>query len=157
MGKVKHHNKTITNRRAKFDYTIGDTYIVGLELTGAETKALRLGHGNLTASYVTIKDNQLLLINATITGTEAVHIKEEDQTRSRRLLAKRREINQLIQQKHQGKTIIPLEILNKGRFIKLKIATATGKKRYDKRETLKLRSAKRQMEARIKVNSRIIK
>ncbi|MGH7234642.1 MAG: SsrA-binding protein SmpB [Candidatus Saccharimonadales bacterium] len=154
MAKAKRRTKSIVNRRARYDYEVGDSFIVGLELTGAETKALRLGHGNLTGAYVTIKDNQLLLINANISGTSSVHINEEDQTRSRRLLAKRREIDQLIQSKHQGKTIIPLEILNQGRFIKLKIATATGKKRYDKRETLKKRSATRQIEARLKSNRR---
>ena len=152
MVKAKRKSKALVNRRARFDYAINDSYVVGMELTGAETKALRLGHGNLTGSYVTIKDNQLLLINATISGTSAVHIKDADQTRSRRLLAKRREIDNLIQAKQQGKTIIPLEILNQGRFIKLRIATATGKKRYDKREALKQKSARRQIETRLKAN-----
>ncbi len=150
MAKAKRTTKSIVNRRARYDYMIGDTLIVGLELTGAETKALRLGHGNLTGSYVSIKDNQLYLINATISGTGAIHIKDVEQTRTRKLLAKRREINHLIETKHQGKTIIPLEILTQGRFIKLKIATAQGKKRYDKRETLRQRSAKRQIETKLK-------
>ncbi len=149
MAKTKVKPKSITNRRARFDYAIDDTYIVGLELTGAETKALRLGHGNLTGSYVTIKDNQLQLLNATINGTAAIQISETDQTRTRRLLAKRREINQLIETKQHGKTIIPLEILNRGRYIKLKIAVATGKKHYDKRETIK----KRDVERRIRTNT----
>jgi SsrA-binding protein len=145
VSKAKKTTKSILNRRARFDYTIGDTLIVGLELTGAETKALRLGHGNLTGSYVTIKDNQLFLINAMVMGTSAIRIEEENQTRSRRLLAKRREIDHLIQAKHQGKTIIPLEILTQGRYIKLKIATAIGKKRYDKREAIKKRDAERRI------------
>ena len=149
MARTKVKPKSITNRRARFDYAVGDTYIVGLELTGAETKALRLGHGNLTGSYVTIKDNQLQLLNATINGTAAIQISETDQTRTRRLLAKRREINQLIELKQHGKTIIPLEILNRGRYIKLKIAVATGKKHYDKRETIK----KRDVERRIRTNT----
>ncbi len=142
--------KSIVNRRAKYDYLIEKSYIVGMSLTGAETKALRLGHGQLSGAYVTIKDNQLLLINATINGTNGIRINESDQTRSRNLLAKRREIDNLIQEKQQGKTIIPLEILNKGRFIKLKIAVAKGKKRYDKRQTLKARSEQRQINSAIK-------
>ena len=145
MAKAKPKIKSISNRRARFDYAVGDTYIVGMELTGAETKALRLGHGNLTGSYVVVKDGELMLLNATINGTAAVRIPEIEQTRTRRLLAKRREINQLIDAKQQGKTIIPLEILNRGRYIKLKIATATGKKHYDKRETIKKRDAERRI------------
>lgn len=149
MAKAKPKTKHISNRRARFDYAVGDVYSVGLELTGAETKSLRLGHGNLTGSYVTVKDNQLMLLNATVFGSAAIRIGEGEQTRTRRLLAKRREINQLIEAKQQGKTIIPLEILTQGRYIKLKIATATGKKLYDKRETIK----KRESERRIRTNN----
>lgn len=145
MAKKTSKARTIQNRRARFDYAIGDTYIVGLELTGAETKALRLGNGQLTGSYVTIKDNQLFLLNALINGTRGIAINENDQTRTRRLLAKRREINQMIQAKQQGKTIIPLEMLTQGRYIKLKIAIAQGKKQYDKRQALKARDESRNM------------
>ncbi len=149
-SKKRRQPKQIVNRRARFDYAIGDTYIVGMELSGAETKALRLGLGNLVGSYVTIKDDQLWLINATISGTGSVRISDQDQTRTRRLLAKRREINQMIQAKQQGRTIVPLEILNRGRYIKLKIAIAQGKKRYDKRQTIKKRSEERQMANAVK-------
>ena len=144
MAKAKHRSKQIVNRRARYDYVIGDTYIVGLELTGAETKSLRLGLGNLSGAYVNIKDDQLWLLNATISGTGAVRINDSEQTRTRRLLAKRREINQLVSAKQQGNTIIPLEILSQGRYIKLKIAAAQGKKKYDKRQTIKRREAERQ-------------
>ena len=141
---------SITNRRARFDYTIGETYVVGLVLTGAETKALRLGQGQLSGSYVTVKDNQLLLVNSLISGSRGVSIPESDQTRSRVLLAKKREINQMIEAKVQGRTIVPLELLTTGRYIKLKIAVATGKKRYDKRQTLKARSEQKQMDIAIR-------
>ena len=100
--------KSIVNRRARYDYNILDTCIVGMELTGAEAKSLRLGHGQLTGSYVTIKDNELQLINATINGTGSIRISESEQTRNRRLLAKRREIDHMIEAKQQGKTIVPL-------------------------------------------------
>ena len=144
------HAKTILNRRARYDYAIGDTYIVGIELTGAETKSLRLGHGQLIGSYVTVKDNQLYLLNATINGTRGITISESDQTRTRRLLAKRREIDKMIQAKQQGKTIIPLELLTQSRYIKLKIATAQGKREYDKRQTIKARDETRNMRKLIK-------
>ncbi len=137
--------KAIVNRRARYDYAIGDTFVVGIELTGAETKALRLGHGQLVGAYVTIKDNQLYLLNATINGTRGIVISDSDQTRTRRLLAKRREIDQMIQAKQQGRTIIPLELLTQGRYIKLKIAIAKGKREYDKRQTLKKRDQQQQI------------
>ena len=143
MAKKPRRTGTITNKRARYDYQLGDTLIVGMQLNGAETKALRLGHGQLRGAYVTEKDGELWLINAQITGDKGIAIDESTKTRSRKLLAKRAEINRLIQAKVQGMTIVPLEVLNKGRYIKLKIALGRGKKRYDKRETLKRRQQER--------------
>ena len=143
MAKKPRRTGTITNRRARYDYQLGDTLIVGMQLNGAETKALRLGHGQLRGAYVTEKDGELWLINAQITGDKGIAIDESTKTRSRKLLAKRAEINRLIQAKAQGMTIVPLEVLNRGRYIKLKIALGRGKKRYDKRETLKRRQQER--------------
>src|SRR5688572_31021817 len=114
--------KQITNRRARHDYELGDGLVVGIELSGAETKALRMGHGQLRGAYVTVKDGELILINAAVNGTRGIPISETDQTRSRKLLAKRREIDALIEAKQQGRTIVPLEILTGGRYIKLRIA-----------------------------------
>jgi SsrA-binding protein len=143
MAKKRQPTKKIVNRRAKFDYELGDSLVVGLQLSGAETKALRLGHGQLRGAYVTVKDNELWLLNSQITGIKGINISETDQTRSRKLLAKRREIDQLIEAKQEGRTIVPLELLTQGRFIKLRIAIGRGKKRYDKRETLKRRQQER--------------
>lgn len=151
MAKKKPNQpKKITNRRARHDYELGDSLVVGLELTGAETKALRMGHGHLRGAYVTLKQNELFLINATIAGTSGIVINESDQTRARRILAKRREIDALVEAKQQGKTIVPLEILTQGRFIKLRISAGRGKKRYDKRQTLKARDDARQAASAIK-------
>ena len=135
--------KRIENRRARHDYELGDSLVVGIALTGSETKNLRLGHGQLRGSYVNVKDSELWLVNATINGTNSIPMNEGDQTRNRRLLAKRREISALIEAKQQGKTIVPLEMLTQGRFIKLKIAIGRGKKQYDKRQTLKKRDETR--------------
>lgn len=143
----------IANRRARHDYTLADTLIVGISLTGPETKALRLGHGQLQGAYVTIKDGELWLINAAIIGNNNLPISETERTRSRKLLAKRREINALMAAKQQGQTIVPLEILTGGRYIKLKIAIGRGKKRYDKRQALKAREAQRRADSFIKANS----
>lgn len=146
--------KRIANRRARHDYELGDSLVVGLELTGAETKSLRMGHGHLRGAYVTVKDGELYLINATITGSAGIKIDESDQTRARRLLAKRREINALIGAKQQGRTIVPLEILAKGRYIKLRLAAGKGKKLYDKRQTLKRREDDRRAQAALKTRRR---
>ena len=143
MAKKPRKTGTITNKRARYDYQLGDTLIVGMQLNGAETKALRLGHGQLRGAYVTEKDGELWLINAQITGDKGIAIDESTKTRSRKLLAKRAEIDRLIQAKAQGLSIVPLEVLNRGRYIKLRIALGRGKKRYDKRETLKRRQQER--------------
>jgi SsrA-binding protein len=142
--------KSIQNRRARFDYELGDALVVGVELTGAEVKSLRLGHGNLRGAYVTVKGDELFLLNGTINGTSGVRIDEQDQTRTRRLLAKRREIDALIEAKAQGRTIVPLELLTHGRFVKLRIAIGKGKKQYDKRQTLKARDESRQIHRALK-------
>ncbi|HSW99442.1 MAG TPA: SsrA-binding protein SmpB [Patescibacteria group bacterium] len=150
MKKKQAQTKHIVNRRARHDYELGDSLVVGIALTGGETKALRMGHGQLRGAYVTVKDGELLLVNTTINGTSGVEISEADQTRNRILLAKRREIEQLIEAKQQGRTIVPLEILTAGRYIKLRIAIGKGKKAYDKRQTLKKREEDRHMAAAMK-------
>ncbi|TXG76346.1 SsrA-binding protein SmpB [Patescibacteria group bacterium] len=152
----KKSNQTgrIINRRARFDYELSDDLVVGLELTGAETKSLRRGHGQLRGAYVTVKDSarggELWLINASITGDNGIVISDTDKTRARKLLAKRREIDALIAAKQQGRTIVPLELLTRGRYIKLRISVGKGKKHYDKRETIKRRDTDRQTKAELK-------
>jgi len=145
--------KQISNRRARHDYELGDSISAGIVLSGGETKALRMGHGHLRGAYVTIKDGELWIINATIVGTRGVHVPESDQTRSRKLLASKREIKHLEDAKQQGRTIVPLEILTGGRFIKVRIAIGKGRKQYDKRQALKARDESRNMSAAIKAGS----
>jgi SsrA-binding protein len=148
MAKKKPNQpKSIQNRRARFDYELGDSLVVGLALTGAETKSLRMGHGQLRGAYVTIKGDELYLLNGTVNGTNGVPVPESDQTRTRKLLAKRKEINALIVAKQQGKSIVPLELLTGGRFIKLRIAIGKGKREYDKRQVLKKRDQDRESRA----------
>lgn len=148
MAKTKANQpKSIQNRHARFDYELGDSLVVGVELTGAEVKSLRMGHGQLRGAYVTVKDNEIYLLNAAINGTHAVPLTETEQTRTRKLLAKRREIDALVEAKQQGRTIVPLQLLTGGRFIKLRIAVGKGKKNYDKRQTLKKRDQDREAQA----------
>ncbi len=146
MKKKQATTKLISNRRARHDYALRDSLIVGLQLTGAETKALRLGQGQLRGAHILVKDGELWLINAVISGNQSVHISEEDQTRSRKLLAKRREIDKMIATKQQGLSIVPLEILTRGRYIKLRIASGRGKKLYDKRASLMKKEQQRKID-----------
>ncbi len=143
VNKPKSQTKKITNKRARFDYDLGSEFVAGLSLTGAETKSLRMGHGHLKGSYVTAKDNELWLFNATINGTNGIPLDESQQTRTRKLLMKRREIDQLLALRQQGQSIIPLELLIGGRYIKLRLGTGRGRKKHDKREVLKKRDQER--------------
>jgi SsrA-binding protein len=150
MAKKKRTSGSIQNRRARHDYELGDSLLVGVELNGREVKALRMNHGQLQGAYVTIKDSELWLVNTSVIGSSSAPLSENEQTRNRKLLAKRREINALVAAKQQGRTIVPLEILTKGRFIKLRIAIGKGKKQYDKRQTLKKRDESRAIERALK-------
>ena len=153
MKKKTAQTKQITNRRARHDYELGDSLVVGISLSGAETKSLRMGHGQLRGAYVNVLNEELWLINAAINGTRGIPIGDTDQSRSRKLLAKRREIESLQAAKKQGRTIVPLEILTKGRYIKVRIAIGKGKKLYDKRQTIKARDESRNINAALKRRS----
>ena len=150
MAKKKPERKRITNKRASHDYFLEDSLLAGIMLTGAETKSLRMGHGHLQGAYVTEKDGALWLINATINGAQGIPISEDDQTRTRKLLLKKSEIDKLIMNKKQCNTIIPIDIIPVGRYIKVRIALGRGKKNYDKRQTLKARDETRQINRALK-------
>ena len=144
MAKKSRTPGNIINRRARYDYALGDSLVVGLELSGAEAKSLRLGHGQLRGAYVAEHNDELYLINAQIISSKGVPIPDDKQSRSRKILAKRREIDSLIAAHQQGNSIVPLELLTRGRYIKLRIAVGRGKKRFDKRETIKRRQQERE-------------
>ncbi len=148
--KKSHPAGSISNRQVKRDYVLLDTWITGLQLSGAETKSLRQGHGSLRGAYVIIKDEELWLVNATISGSAGVPISESDQARRRKLLAKRSEIQKMITGKQQGLTLVPLELLTKSRYIKLKISLAKGKRQYDKRQTIRQRDEQRRIATAVK-------
>jgi SsrA-binding protein len=144
--------KTIRNRRATFDYELEDSFVVGMVLNGRETKSLRLGHGQLQGAYVTVKGDELFLINASIHGTKGIPIEDSDVTKARKLLAKRKEIDEMIAAKQQGRTIVPTAILTQGRFIKLRVSLGKGKREYDKRQTMKKRDDTRNAQREIRKN-----
>lgn len=144
--------KAIVNRRASFDYVLGDELVVGLVLSGQEVKAAREGKVNLKGAFVTIRNNELWLNNASfsLVLTEKGKQQKTVETKPRKLLAKHREIGALMRQKQAGYTIIPTKLLIEGKFIKLVIAIGRGKKRYDKRQALKRRDQERESMAIIK-------
>lgn len=136
----------IVNRRASFDYSLGDELTVGLVLLGPEVRAARDGHVQLKGSYVSISSGELWLNGASFSlklNQKGATSKTVD-TSPRKLLASRKQIESLEVSKKSGMTIVPLRLLNKGRYIKLVIALGKGKKHYDKREALKLRQSKRE-------------
>lgn len=146
MKKAQDKPQAIVNRRARYDYELGDEFVVGMSLTGREVRAARLGHIQLKGSYVNLRHGELWLTNASFSIVN--NQKGETNARTvddtpRKLLAKRREIELLEAAKKQGMTIVPTKLLTPGRYIKLVIALGKGKKRYDKRQTLKKRDEER--------------
>lgn len=136
----------VLNRRARFDYELGDELIVGLSLNGPEVRAARDGHIQLKGAFVTVRDGELWLNNASfslkLNKRGEVGARTID-TSPRKLLAHRKQINTLMLRKKDGLTIVPTKLLTTGRYIKLVIALGKGKKHYDKRETLKRRDQER--------------
>lgn len=138
--------KSIVNRRASFDYALDEDLVVGIALTGLETRAARDGHIQLKGSFVSIRNGELWLNNASF----SLKLNEKGKigarsidTSPRKLLAKRKQIDDFYARKQTGMSIVPTKLLTGGRFIKLVIALGKGKKNYDKRETLKRRDQER--------------
>lgn len=147
ISSKKHITSTIVNRRARFDYELGDEITAGLVLTGPEVRAAREGHISLKGSFVTIRASELWLNNASF--SLRLNVRGDANARSvdsepRKLLASRKQIDTLTASKKQGMSIVPTRLLTKGKYIKLVIALGKGKKRYDKRETIKKRDIDRE-------------
>jgi len=145
MSKKKTPNTSIQNRRARFDYELKDSYQAGLLLSGPEVRSIRMNHASLQGSFITIKNGEAWLMNCQImpVKTNAQHLTPEQQIRNRKLLLKKRELEELQQAKDQGLTIIPTQLHTKTRYIKLDLSIGKGKKRYDKRESIKKRDQER--------------
>jgi SsrA-binding protein len=135
------------NRRARYDYEIGEVYEAGLSLTGTEVKSLRNGKATIAESYVDVDRNgEVFLINANIPEYLQANRFNHDPRRPRKLLLKSREIAKLAQGiERQGMTIVPLKIyFNPRGRAKIEIAVARGKKLHDKRESEKQRDWSRE-------------
>lgn len=143
----------ILNRRARFDYEILDEIVAGIELTGPEVRAARDGHVQLRGAYVSVKAGEMWLTGASFSlklnergrpGARSVD------TRERKLLLSRKQIDQLAAKRKEGHSIVPIKLLSGGRFIKVVIALGKGKKRHDKRETIKRRDIDRDVKRMLK-------
>lgn len=152
MKKESSGKKAITvNRRARHDYHVLDSYEAGIELRGTEVKSLRQGNITLKDSYAEVKDGQLFLVGAHISPYEQGNIFNHPPERTRRLLMHKREILRLgARVAEKGLTLIPLKLyFSKGR-VKVEIGLCRGKNVVDKRQTLREREAKREMDRAMK-------
>ncbi len=136
MKKSKSPDSITINRRARFDYHLSDELSCGMILSGPEVRLIRDHHVQLKGSFVTLKNDELWLNNLTL-GAET--------ERNIKLLATRKQINQLARAKQDGLQLVPVRLLAGGHYIKLIVATGKSKKKYDKRETIKNRDINRNL------------
>lgn len=135
------------NKKAFHDYAIEETYEAGIVLQGTEIKSIRNGRVNLKDSYARIINGEMFLIGLHISPYEQGNRYNHDPLRTRKLLLHRKEINKLIGlTKEAGYALVPLKLYLKNGYAKVAIGLAKGKKKYDKREDLKKKEAKREVE-----------
>ncbi|MCL0042668.1 SsrA-binding protein SmpB [Thermodesulfovibrionales bacterium] len=139
------------NKKAYYDFSIAETTEAGIQLLGTEVKSLRGGRANLKDGYVLIKNSEVFLLNCHISPYSHGNITNHEPLRTRKLLLNKKEINRLRDKAQQkGYTLIPLKIYFKGPYAKVEIGLAKGKRLYEKRETIKEREAKREIERAMK-------
>jgi SsrA-binding protein len=139
------------NKKARHDYHIIEVIEAGMVLVGTEVKSLREGRANLKDSYARIRNGELYLVQAHISPYSHAHYDNHDPERVRKLLVHKRELKRLTgKTQEKGLTLVPLKIYFKEGKAKVELALASGKKSYDKRETLKRKDQKREMERAIK-------
>ncbi len=139
------------NRKAYHDYHIEDTLEAGIALLGTEVKSLREGRANLRDSYVAVKGGEAYLMNCHISPYSHGNIMNHEPLRTRKLLLHRKEIDWLRGKiEAKGYTLVPLKLYFKDSYAKVEIGLARGKKSFEKRETIKARDAKREIEKALK-------
>lgn len=143
------------NKKARHDYEILDTIEAGIVLKGTEIKAIRAGRINLKDGFAKIRDNEIWLMNVHISPYEQGNLFNHDPVRTRKLLMHKKQIAKLIGEvKTSGVTLVPLKVYLKDGYAKVLIGIARGKKQYDKRETLKKKDQKREMDRALKLRNR---
>lgn len=141
----------ILNRKAKYDYFFEEVMEAGIELTGTEIKSIRNGGCNIKDSYGIIKNHEVYLLNMYVAPYKEGNIFNHEETRTRKLLLHKKQIHkieEMIQQ--QGLTLIPVKLYFKNNRLKVELAVARGKKNYDKRESIKERDIKRNVDRTLK-------
>ena len=135
------------NRKARFNYEFLEKYETGIELVGTEVKSVRSGQMSLEGAFVIIRGGEAFLINSNIPPFQPKNAPlDYDPLRNRKLLLTKKEIKELSEnEKNKSLTIVPISVYNKNRKIKLEIALAKGKKKFDKRETIKKRETDREI------------
>ena len=147
----------ILNRKAKFDYFIYDTYECGIVLKGSEIKSIRDGKANLKDSYAIIKNDELFILNMHISKYENSSIFNHDETRTRKLLANKKEIYKMRDKINiEGYTLIPLKLYFNRGLAKITIGVCKGKKNYDKKEAIKERDIDKYNKKTMKYQSFLI-
>ncbi|HXY61376.1 MAG TPA: SsrA-binding protein SmpB [Nitrospirota bacterium] len=155
MAEKKENTAVTSNRKAYHDYFIEETFEAGLSLLGTEVKSLRLGLANLTDSYAIVKNNEVFLFNANISPYPHGNIMNHEPLRTRKLLMHGEEIRKLIgKMTLKGYTLIPLKIYFSRGKAKVLLGLAKGKKAFDKRETIKEKESKREVERFVKERSK---
>lgn len=137
----------IVNRRAFFDYQIGERLEAGINLIGSEVKAIRLGHADLTGAFVKVIGSEVYLVNAKIFPYQYARPENYDEKRTRKLLLHKNEIIAL-KSKTQGQnlSLVPLFIYTTKGFIKIAIGLGKGKKKFEKKEAIKKKDLQRELE-----------
>ena len=145
-------NINIKNKKARFEYELLETFTAGLQLVGTEIKSIRNGKANIVDGFCAFNGNELFARNLYIAEYEQAGPFNHDTKRERKLLLSRIELNKIQKKlKDQGITVIPLRLfIAESGYAKLDIALAKGKKLYDKREDVKERQAKRDLDRRMK-------
>lgn len=146
------HKKILTeNRKARHDYFIDDEYEAGMVLVGTEVKSLRIGRVNLKDSYAKIKNGEVFVHQMHIGQYPFAHYDNHDPLRPRKLLLHNHEIKKLIGKvQEKGYSLIPVRVYFKNGKVKISLALARGKRKYDKRESIRNRDEKRDMERSLK-------
>lgn len=141
----------ILNRKVSHDYFIEDTVEAGIVLTGTEIKSIRSGNCNIKDCYGIIRNNEVYLLNMYVGQYKEGNIFNHEETRSRKLLLHKKEIKKLSQAiELSGLTLVPLKLYFKDKRLKVALGVCRGKKNYDKRESIKERDIKREVEKRLK-------
>lgn len=134
----------VENKKALFNYEIIEKFEAGIELVGSEVKSIKKNQGSLDGAYIIVRGGEAYLMNMTIPPYQEKNTpKGYEPRRNRRILLTKKEISKLADIETEGLTIVPISLYNKGNLIKVSVAIVRGKKKFDKRETIKQRETDR--------------